>query len=151
MVTLLGSNDDAKSNPGVRSTLFAALLCSTAKIEYKEKEGNNSGVKQWLGEGNSSEIPLIVGAKKVGLDGPFSSSRKMMLTVSEVSMSSLGEGGVALPSGTDLVSVCKGAPNFILDACKGIVNSSGAFEELTAAKRAEVMGVVDEYSEKALR
>jgi potassium/sodium efflux P-type ATPase len=164
MVTLLGSNDDAKSNPGVRSTLFAALLCSTAKIEYKEKEGNNSGVKQWLGEGNSSEIPLIVGAKKVGFDGqevkqkhkrvldvPFSSSRKMMLTVSEVSMSSLGEGGVALPPGTDLVSVCKGAPNFILDACKGIVNSSGAFEELTAAKRAEVMGVVDEYSEKALR
>ena len=134
MVALLGSNADAESDPGVRSTLFAALLCSTAKIEDKAKEGSYSGVKQWLGQGNSSEIPLIVGAKKVGFDGeevkqkhthvpdvPFSSSRKMMLPVSEGSMSSLGEGGVALPSDTNLVSVCKGAPNSILDACKGTV------------------------------
>merc|ERR1712241_350360 len=119
---------------------------------------------KWEPKGNSSEAPIVVAARKVGFDEsvnkeykrvmeiPFSSSRKMMLTVSDVSgKETLCKNGMALPSGTSLLSVCKGAPNFILEHCAEQLMADGKIKTLTEADKKEVLDVVDQYSSKALR
>lgn len=74
-----------------------------------------------------------------------------MLTVSKVETETLGVGGIKLPPGTKLVTVCKGAPNFILDACSEFLDADGKFKDMTDAKKEEVLGVVDDFSSQALR
>merc|ERR1712137_735303 len=75
----------------------------------------------------------------------------MMLTVSKISDPQLGKNGISLPENTTLVTVCKGAPNFILNACKKYLHHDGEFYELDDAKRAEVLSIVDHFSSQALR
>merc|ERR1712070_1215068 len=53
--------------------------------------------------------------------------------------------------GTKFVTVCKGAPNFILDACTEFLDADGQFKEMTDAKKEEVLSVVDDFSSQALR
>ena len=57
---------------------------------------------------------------------------------------------MALPEGTKLLSVCKGAPSFILEQC---ANRSlpVAREAITEDIKKQVLDVVDEYSSKAPR
>ena len=86
---------DASNDLAVRSALLPALLCCNTTLE-KVKDPD-SGEMKWEPKGNSSEAPIVVAARKVGfaedlakaykrvLEIPFSSSRKMMLTVSDVS------------------------------------------------------------------
>merc|ERR1712012_812418 len=115
-------------------------------------------------KGNSSEAPIVVAARKVGFDEsvskdykrvleiPFSSSRKMMLTVTDVAgRETLCKNGMALPSGTSLLSVCKGAPNFILEHCTEQLLSDGTARAMTEVEKKVVLDVVDQYSSKALR
>jgi len=103
---------DAASHVGVRSTLYAALLCSNTRLEQETTE---DGVERWVPRGNSSEAPIVVAAAKVGIQAgdvaaqhtrvleiPFSSARKMMLAVSKVDgHSKLGDAGMALPEGCE--------------------------------------------------
>jgi len=162
---------DASKDPGVRSTLFGALLCSSAKVVYEMDEAK--GQKVYVPYGNSSEVPIYVAAAKIGMMGeevvakhprgkketglvvPFSSARKMMLTVSELNMPTLGEGGVNCQGQREdinkLMCICKGAPNFIIDACEFVYNAEGVTEEFTEEKKQEVLKTVDAYSSKALR
>mmetsp|Transcript_97923 Transcript_97923/g.277218 ORF Transcript_97923/g.277218 Transcript_97923/m.277218 type:complete len:1038 (-) Transcript_97923:318-3431(-) len=153
---------DASGDVCVRSSLFSALLCcNTTLSKTKDPE---SGEERWEPKGNSSEAPLVVAARKVGLseglaaehrralEVPFSSSRKMMLTVSDVSgRSSVCEGGMALPRGASFLAVCKGAPNYVLDYCTQRLNADGLPAPLTEEGRAEVLRAVDDYSSRALR
>merc|ERR1719270_154493 len=75
-----------------------------------------------------------------------------MLTVSDVSgREALCKNGMALPSGTGLLSVCKGAPNFILEHCAEQLLANGQTKHLTEADKKEVLKVVDDYSSEALR
>merc|ERR1719270_242632 len=75
-----------------------------------------------------------------------------MLTVSDVSgREALCKNGMALPSGTGLLSVCKGAPNFILEHCAEQLLADGQTKKLTEADKKDVLDVVDQYSSKALR
>merc|ERR1719203_1762044 len=83
---------------------------------------------------------------------PFSSSRKMMLTISDVSgRGELCKGGMTLPAGTQFLSVCKGAPNFILEYCTEQLAEDGSIKPLTPGDKESLLAVVDKYSSKALR
>jgi magnesium-transporting ATPase (P-type) len=123
---------------------------------------NESG--QWEPQGNSSEAPIVVAARKIGfneeqmaksyvreMEVPFSSARKMMLTVTHLPTAQLGSGGISIAPDKKLLSVCKGAPNFIIKACDGYMTEDGSFEPLTEEKKAEILEVVDSFSSEALR
>eukprot|EP00929_Paragymnodinium_shiwhaense_P042834 TRINITY_DN22100_c0_g2_i1.p1 TRINITY_DN22100_c0_g2~~TRINITY_DN22100_c0_g2_i1.p1 ORF type:complete len:933 (-),score=307.14 TRINITY_DN22100_c0_g2_i1:521-3319(-) len=152
---------DGNEDLGVKTSILSALLCCNTTIEKTVEDGN----LKWEPKGNSSEAPIVVAGMKVGfetdavakdykrvLEIPFSSSRKMMLTVSSVTgKSSVCSGGMALPANTEYLTVCKGAPNYILDVCSDWMREDGVAESMTAEKKRQILDVVDEYSEQALR
>jgi len=154
---------DANKELGVISTLFAALMCSNTKLN--QVEDPETHVKTWEPKGNSSEAPIVVAARKVGLheadvekyprvvDVPFSSERKMMLTVSDVSSAggAIVEGGLKVQGGTKFLAVCKGAPNIVLEKCTEKMGPSGSAEPMSPADKASILKVVDAYSSEALR
>jgi len=157
-----GSEKDGASDIAVRSALLSAVLCCNTTIS-KVKDAE-TGEEKWEPKGNSSEAPIVVAATKIGLDQsitkeyarvleiPFSSSRKMMLTVSDVSgRDRLCKGGMELPAGTKMLSVCKGAPNFILDYCTEQLMEDGSTKQMTEQDKQEVLNIVDKYSSRALR
>ena len=156
------SGTEAGNAMGVRSTLLSGILCCNTTLD-KVKDPD-TGEEKWEPRGNSSEAPIVVAARKVGLtenvskdyprviEIPFSSSRKMMLTVSDVSgRTNLCADGMPLPSGTKYVAVCKGAPNFIVDLCVERMMADGTVAKMTEEAKAEILKVVDDYSMKALR
>merc|ERR1719215_947536 len=76
----------------------------------------------------------------------------MMLTVTDVSgRAELCSNGLALPAGTKYLSVCKGAPNFILEHCTEQATADGSTVPMTKEDKEKVLGIVDQYSSKALR
>jgi len=157
-ITFSKSGEDASNEMGVRSTLCAALLCCNTSLSQDE-DGS------WKPKGNSSEAPIVVAGRKSGLSDetmsqdykraleiPFSSSRKMMLTVSDVSgRDKLCASGMPLPSGCKYLAVCKGAPNFIADLCAQCLSADGSVSTMTEKAKADLLEVVDQYSDKALR
>jgi potassium/sodium efflux P-type ATPase len=153
------------ANVQVRSTLLACVLCSNTQIKQKEME---DGRLTWAPFGNSSEAPLIVAAGKAGIweeyvsedyprlvEIPFSSSRKMMITVNAVSPDKNTDVSkfdlMTLPVGTTLVASVKGAPNYILNGCEQYCKQNGEYERLTKEQRKQIMQAVDNLSSKALR
>jgi len=147
---------DSKNDKNVRSTLFAGICCSNTTLSKVDG--------MWEPKGNSSEAPIVVAAQKVGftahevsktnkrvMEVPFSSARKMMLTVSEIGGGSMCDGGINTEPGAKMLTVCKGAPNFILKACKKYLQADGTMADLTEEKTAAILGIVDEYSSLALR
>lgn len=161
VVAAPGSNSNREL--GVRSTLLAALLCCDTQLFLEEDP--STGERTWQYRGNSSEAPIVVAARKVGLPEdivsqyrriltiPFSSSRKMMLTVTEVAgRTHLCEGGMALPPMTRSFTVCKGAPNWIIQNCSSILRADGSIDPLSEAEKLQInTQVVDAYSDLALR
>jgi len=153
---------EAGNDLAVKSSLLAALLCcNTTLSKVKDPE---TGEEKYEPKGNSSEAPIVVAARKVGfsedvsseyarvLEIPFSSSRKMMLTVSDVSCrSELCPGGMPIEGGSKYFTVCKGAPNFILDYCSEQLMEDGSVQEMTKDSKDKVLSIVDEYSSMALR
>merc|ERR1711971_37620 len=86
------------------------------------------------------------------LEVPFSSSRKMMLTVTHMpGQQTLCPGGAPLPSGSEFLVVCKGAPNYIVDLCSSCLAEDGTSTAMTDAKKEQILRQVDEYSGRALR
>eukprot|EP00931_Biecheleriopsis_adriatica_P083563 TRINITY_DN5716_c0_g1_i4.p1 TRINITY_DN5716_c0_g1~~TRINITY_DN5716_c0_g1_i4.p1 ORF type:complete len:1074 (-),score=242.32 TRINITY_DN5716_c0_g1_i4:372-3503(-) len=160
-VTEAGKDREASQDMGVRSTILSALLCcNTSLMKVRDEDGT----EKWEPRGNSSEAPIVVAGRKVGFpenvadeyariqEIPFSSSRKMMLTVTDVSgRSSLCTNGMPLPEGSNYLVVCKGAPNYIADLCTGRMAADGTLEPMTEQSRSDVLKLVDEYSAKALR
>merc|ERR1719506_1775942 len=160
-ISSAASGADASQDLGVRSTLLSALLCCNTTLS---KVTDETGAVKWEPRGNSSEAPIVVASRKAGfeesdlaaykrvLEVPFSSSRKMMLTVTDVSdKSSLCPGGAPLPAGSQFLTVCKGAPNYILELCTSQLMQDGTSCPLSETDRSEVLKIVDEYSSKALR
>eukprot|EP00434_Breviolum_minutum_P006202 symbB.v1.2.005469.t1/scaffold260.1/size426026/20 len=151
---------DGRNDLGVKSNLLAAILCCNTTLS---KEKDEAGVMKWTPKGNSSEAPIVVAARKVGLseniardypralEVPFSSSRKMMLTVSKVGGTHLCEGGMPLPPGTNYLTVCKGAPNYIIDLCCEQLKADGSVDKLTDEDKSNILKIVDGYSARALR
>merc|ERR1719210_1575574 len=161
-VTNEATGADASQDLSVRSALLAALLCSNTTLS--QVTDPDTGEKMWEPKGNSSEAPIVVAARKVRFDEnigkeykrvlevPFSSSRKMMLTVTDVSgREKICTKGMALPAGTNLLSVCKGAPNYILDHCNEMLCADGSAKSLAEDDKKAVLDQVDKYSSQALR
>merc|ERR1712193_384302 len=152
---------DGSASAEVRSTLLAALLCSNARVDREV----NDGEVRWVPQGNSSEVPIVVAAGKIGLQAedlehifprvmqvPFSSSRKMMLTVCRTTgQSTLGEAGITLAAGTEVLACVKGAPNYIIDACTSWAGANGSVAPLSEKVRSEIVGTIDHLSSQALR
>eukprot|EP00930_Biecheleria_cincta_P074788 TRINITY_DN619_c0_g2_i1.p1 TRINITY_DN619_c0_g2~~TRINITY_DN619_c0_g2_i1.p1 ORF type:complete len:1071 (-),score=225.48 TRINITY_DN619_c0_g2_i1:350-3562(-) len=156
------TKENAGNALGVRSTLCSALLCCNTTL-IKETDPATKEVK-WEPRGNSSEAPIVVAGRKVGfsenigeeykraLEIPFSSSRKMMLTVSDVSgRETLCSNGMPLPAGSKYLVVCKGAPNYIADLCQERLGADGSVQPMTETAKKSLLEVVDDYSSKALR
>jgi len=153
---------EASKDSGVISTLYAALLCSNARVE---KVTESDGSCTWVPKGNSSEAPLIVAAAKVGVqpddtearfprvfEVPFSSSRKMMLAVTKTAgQSTVGPTGLRLPEEAQFMACFKGAPDRVLAICSQMMRSDGCCVELDQANRTAVMNQVNIFSEQALR
>ncbi|TMW56192.1 hypothetical protein Poli38472_008840 [Pythium oligandrum] len=147
------------TNVQVRSTLLASVLCSNTKLKQQEVEG----VMKWVPFGNSSEAPLVVAAAKAAIwedevagdykrvvEVPFSSSRKMMVTVNAVPAGGMF-GSLALGDSTQYAACVKGAPNYILKNCTRYCQTDGTFAPLSEEQSAQVMEAVDELSSNALR
>merc|ERR1711937_1038378 len=159
----MGTHDGQSGSAAaeVRSTLLAALLCSNARVDQEVENGE----VRWIPHGNSSEVPIVVAAGKIGLQVedcqrdfprvlqvPFSSSRKMMLTVCRTSgQSTLGDAGITLAAGTEMLACVKGAPNYIIEACTSWAGTNGSVAPLTEKLRSEIMGTIDCLSSQALR
>lgn len=134
-----GKPDSGQSEPSVRSTLLAGLMCSNTTIHQDSDS-------RWQPKGNSSEAPIVVAAAKIGfwqadadaqfervVEIPFNSSRKMMLVVVKVKepaettggKKTIGLNGIPLPEGTKYITIVKGAPNIIVNHC--VVGDVGGY------------------------
>jgi len=162
---LLGVEGGAsgKENNAVLSTLGSAVLCSNTTLKL-EADPDKEGVEKWIPRGNSSEAPLVVAAQKVGVttDGlnkaydrvyeiPFSSSRKMMVTITKTTdtngmLKHLNDAG----AGQNVAHV-KGAPNIIMGSCTNYIAADGSVQRLTDDIKKSINDKVDELSEQALR
>jgi len=158
-ITYADNGRDANQELGVRATLGSAILCSntTLKQEVDEKDGN----LKWMPKGNSSEAPLVVAAQKIGLklddlgqylervyEIPFSSSRKMMVTITQTKKACELKHCAELGKYTAHV---KGAPNYIMEKCDKYMDADGTVKPLTKEVGDAFMAKVDELSEQALR
>merc|ERR1719482_781204 len=146
----------------MRSTIFAGYLCSNCTIAQ-----NAEGL--WEPFGNNSEAPITVAAGKMKfwipndesknmannnrrvLEIPFSSARKMMLTVQAATPFIGPEPAVDVPAGSRYIVICKGAPNFILESCATWTQPDGTATALTAEEKADTFEVIDKLSDEALR
>lgn len=157
-ITAAGSVESAANDSCVRATLGSAILCSNTTLKLEKDE---DGHEKWTPRGNSSEAPLVVAGVKIGLklevlekslervsEIPFSSSRKMMVTVTKTSgkteLGHIGEVG-------EITAHVKGAPNYILDKCTSFLTGDGTIKKLEEKDKEQIMNKVDELSEQALR
>jgi potassium/sodium efflux P-type ATPase len=138
--------------------LVGGILCCNTQLQWKEDE------QQWISLGNSTEAPLVVAAAKLGLhpndfytkyprvgELPFSSERKMMITLHSLPPSASSFEGLLFPAGTRYVACAKGAPNVLLELCVGILTPDGRRAELTLSQHTQVSRIVDDFSSQALR
>ncbi|CAI5702805.1 unnamed protein product [Peronospora effusa] len=153
-------------NAQLRATLMASVLCSNTQLRQVEDE--NDETPRWLPFGNSSEAPLVVAAAKAGIwednlvedyprlvEVPFSSSRKMMITVNAVPVvnGSAMFDTLVLPGNVPpkLVASVKGAPNYILRNCTQYCQRDGTFETLNNVQCNKISEAVEALSSQALR
>ncbi|KAI9911974.1 hypothetical protein PsorP6_008958 [Peronosclerospora sorghi] len=153
-------------NIQVRATLMACVLCSNTQLQ--QVEGSDGETSRWMPFGNSSEAPLIVAAAKAGIwednlvdnyprlvEVPFSSSRKMMITVNAIPVVNGTAMFDLLPLPGDmppkLVANVKGAPNYILRNCTQYCQKDGTFQPLNNVQRNEILEAVEALSSQALR
>jgi len=128
----------------LRTLLKVSTLCNDAKLE-KETE-----TERWIIKGDPTEGALIVAAAKAGLwkedleqkeprigEIPFSSERKRMTTVHEI-------------SGKQKVAYMKGAPEIVLEKCTKIL-LDGKAQKLTKDKRSQLLKVTETMAMQALR
>jgi len=131
-----------KEEKELPTLLKIATLCNDAKLEKMEEK--------WIVKGDPTEGALVVAAAKAGLwkkdlekkeprigEIPFSSERKRMSTIHEV-------------SGKSKVAYMKGAPEIVLERCSGIYKD-GKAQRITKEIRAKVLKVNEAMAIQALR
>lgn len=145
----------------VRTTLLSAVLCSNTSLQQEESD---TGAPMWVPMGNSSEAPLVVAAAKAGIwreeamkthprvaEVPFSSTRKMMITVNELPAGEPRLDMLQLPAKTMMVANVKGAPNYIAKNCTQLLRKDGAVTPMHDRDRNTILEAVDALSSQALR
>ena len=158
-ITTTKGDEPANDAGGVRATLGSAVLCSNTTLKLETDP--DSGLAKWTPRGNSSEAPLVVAGHKGGIkledleashtrvyEIPFSSSRKMMVTITkttgDTSLSHVAKSG-------EHTAHVKGAPNYIMEKCTSYMAADGSLVEFDEAAKAEFTAKVDELSSQALR
>jgi P-type Ca2+ transporter type 2C len=150
---------DASNDAPIQATLGSAVLCSNTSLKLETDV--ETGTSKWTPRGNSSEAPLVVAGQKVGIkledledalertaEIPFSSSRKMMVTVTKtVKQTPLAH---VAKIGEQTAHV-KGAPNYIMEKCTKYITADGSVKPLDDAVKKKIMSTVDDLSEQALR
>ena len=138
--------EDKKCDPAeeneLRVLLKAATLCNDSKLEKAEG--------RWTVKGDPTEGALVVAAAKAGLwkeeigkeeprvnEIPFSSERKLMSTVHEL-------------SNGDKMAYMKGAPEIVLERCTKIY-ANGKTLNLTDRIRKQLLSVNEAMAIQALR
>jgi P-type Ca2+ transporter type 2C len=134
----------AQADPLLARLLMAASLCNNTRL-LPPSDSN----PRWSCLGDPTEAALLTAAAKAGLnlaalaqeqprlrEAPFDSRRKRMSTLHQ--------------AGAQQVVYVKGAPKELLALSQSIATAHGE-APLTAAKRAEVMAVNDEYAGNGLR
>ncbi|CAH0517407.1 unnamed protein product [Peronospora belbahrii] len=145
----------------VFTTLLSAVLCSNTSLQ---KEESDSGNPIWVPMGNSSEAPLVVAAAKAGIwrdevmkmyprltEVPFSSTRKMMITVNELPAGEPRLGLLQFPPKTMMIANVKGAPNYIAKNCAHMLRQDGSIATMHERDRDNILEAVDALSSQALR
>ncbi|KAK1942216.1 Calcium-transporting ATPase 1 [Phytophthora citrophthora] len=145
----------------VRTTLLSAVLCSNTSLQQEESD---TGVPIWVPMGNSSEAPLVVAAAKAGIwreeamkmyprltEVPFSSTRKMMITVNELPGGEPRLDMLQLPAKSLYVANVKGAPNYIVNNCTQQLRTDGSVSSMSNHDRDHILEAVDALSSQALR
>ena len=159
-ITTTHGDQDANSAGGVVATLGSAVLCTCSDTKLTQ-ERDEYGCKRWVPKGNSSEAPVIVAGQKIGITKdflekalpqvcqiPFSSSRKLMVTITKTSGDSILKH--CAPVG-EYTAHIKGAPNYIMEKCTKYMSMEGQELPLDAAAKQGFMDKVDELSEQAMR
>jgi len=159
-ITTTHGDQDANSAGGVVATLGSAVLCTCSDTKLTQ-ETDEYGCKRWVPKGNSSEAPFIVAGQKIGITKdalekaqpqacqiPFSSSRKLMVTITKTSGDSILKH--CAPVG-EYTAHIKGAPNYIMEKCTKYMSMEGQELPLDAAAKQGFMDKVDELSEQAMR
>ena len=183
---------EGKGDLQLKGILANAILNSTAHLKIQEDQRKDDSIRplkdeemdmepeqfkdfainhMWAGEGNNSEIPLIVAGMKAhifkekedqkhpsvgwracekeGAEIPFSSSRKMMASVVHTDDGFLG--AIELPAGSKYCVLVKGAPNYVLKKCKKAMYKDCSYGPFTEDDEAQVNSAVDDLSSQALR
>jgi Ca2+-transporting ATPase len=126
----------------LQTLLKIATLCNDARLEKEEG--------RWVVKGDSTEGALVVATAKAGLwkeelskkeprigEIPFSSERKRMTTIHEI-------------SGRSKVAYMKGAPEVVLERCNKIY-MNGKIQKLTEDDRKKILKVTEAMAIQALR
>ncbi|CAI5736850.1 unnamed protein product [Peronospora destructor] len=145
----------------VRTTLLSAVLCSNTSLQQEESD---TGASIWVPIGNSSEAPLVVAAAKAGIwrekamkmyprlmEVPFSSTRKMMITVNELPAGEPRLGLLQLPAKTMMIANVKGAPNYIVKNSVQVLRQDGSVTTMHQRDHDNILEAVDALSSQALR
>jgi Ca2+-transporting ATPase len=138
--------EDKRRDPAEEQELYmllkAATLCNDSRLEKAEG--------RWTVKGDPTEGALVVAATKAGLwkeeigkeeprinEIPFSSERKRMSTVHEL-------------SNGDKIAYMKGAPEIVLERCTKIY-TNGKVSKLTEENRKQLLSVNEAMAIQALR
>jgi len=149
------------------SALFnTACLCNNAHLDDDKSDSseNLEIVAGSQGEGQPTEVALLVAARKAGIkkdprheyqrlhEIPFSSDRKMMLVEARPSNRHVSEAFARLSNNpTAGMAFVKGMPEKVLETCNSFVTSDGTTDVLTVTKRAMVMARVNAMAIAGLR
>jgi len=137
-----GKKLDPTKEKELYTLLKAATLCNDAKLEKKEGK--------WITKGDPTEGALVVAAAKAGLwkeeiekeeprvnEIPFSSERKRMTTIHEL-------------SDGDKIAYVKGAPEIVLERCTKIY-MNGKARKLTDETFKQLLTINEAMATQALR
>jgi len=156
-----------KESGELQPVLTAFLLCSDAAVDYEDVTIHENGVektiKQWVGKGNATERALVVAARKLGIErkdvesifkevaqNPFSSKRKMMSVLVQVSNDAKETCFSKITNNSKFVGIAKGAPNRILARATRMV-VDGKVVNMGEDDKKKALKVVNHLSSKALR
>lgn len=133
------------------------VLCNDAKFQGEDEKqageevNDPTAVKQLKAQGNATDVAVLrLAATLPGFSDllntnervftlAFNSKNKYMLTVYDNAKSGIHE------------LLVKGAPDVLLPKCSMFMNASGQAEQLTEAKKAELIAKQEEWSRKGQR
>lgn len=143
--------------PEIMELLTGGLLCSDARLEVVEAEGNPNETRYRM-VGDPTEGALVVAAAKAGLwredmerryprvtEVPFDSDRKRMTTIHRWDGRATGRIGEP-----EYIAYVKGAPDVMLGLSEAILEN-GTAVPLTPARRQHIENVIRDLGRAGLR